>query len=226
MSILFQDRKQAGKELAIILENYLQEKFSTVNNKDLIVLAIPRGGVIIGDIISSHLGCNFDIIVTKKIGVEENKELAIGAVLPDGSYILTEDIINTLNVSSEYIAKEVQIQKLEVDRRLEEYRGNRAYDDKIKEKVVILVDDGIATGATIIAASRWIKEKKDCKILIVAVPVIPSRNTTVSKLNQIANKVISLYMPEQFYAVGQFYKEFNQISDEEVKAIMNKHIIN
>jgi putative phosphoribosyl transferase len=235
VSVLFQDRKQAGEELANKLKEYLTysedkdfEKLKEWNSKEsLIVVAIPRGGVVIGDIIASELHCNLDIVISRKIGAQSNKELAIGAVMPGGSYFLNQWIVDVLKISDSYIQNEVENQKKEVERRLKEFRGSTNYDDVLKGKIVILVDDGIATGSTIIAAAQWIKkegENRNFKKLIVAVPVAPdTKSDTVDKLNQIADKVIILYSPAEFSAVGQFYKQFDQVSDKEVKTIMNKY---
>ena len=232
MSVLFYDRKSAGEELSDKIKMYLQqseniefnELESTKMNDRLLILAIPRGGIILGDIIASNLHCTIDIVVSRKIGAPSNKELAIGAVMPDGIYFINKHTVRILDVSQSYIQSEVEVQKKEIERRLKEFRGNTLYDNTLKEKIVILVDDGIATGATILAAARWIKERKNkCKKLIVAVPVAPAKSETVDMLNHIADKVIILYMPEEFYAVGQFYKKFDQISDNEVKTILDKY---
>jgi putative phosphoribosyl transferase len=227
MSFLFQDRNHAGKELAYSLKDYLQkEQAEAWENRSgaIIVLAIPRGGVIIGDIISTILRCRLDTIVSKKIGAQYNKELAIGAVMPDGSYFVNEDIVNMLRITKQYIESEAERQKKEIGRRLEEFRGHANYENELKDKVVILVDDGIATGSTVIAASKWIKGRNLCKKLVVAVPVAPAKDETIYKLNKIADKVMILHSLENFYAVGQFYKNFEQVNDDEVKTIMKKHL--
>ena len=128
-----------------------------------------------------------------------------------------------LDIPENYIHNEVEIQKREIERRLKEFRGKTGYEE-LSGKIVILVDDGITTGATIIAASQWIKEGKHrCKKLIVAFPIAPDRDETIDKLNQITDKVIILYTPKEFSAVDQFYKQFNQVTDYEVKAIMDRY---
>jgi predicted phosphoribosyltransferase len=104
-----------------------------------------------------------------------------------------------------------------------EFRGKKEYHNKLKDRVIILVDDGIATGATILAAVKWIKEKQHCNRLIVAVPVAPAESDILYKLNQIADKVIVIFTPYDFSAVGQFYEHFDQVSDKEVIEIMNKY---
>ena len=153
--------------------------------------------------------------------------------MPDGIYFLNEDIVNMLNVHQYYIDEQANIQKKEIERRLVNFRGRKEYDDNFEGKVVILVDDGIATGATVLSAARWLKTKQNCcKMLIVAVPIAPptppllhrsSDNDIIYRLNQIADKVIILYRPEPFYSVGQFYSHFEQVNDNEVREIMKRY---
>ena len=231
MSTKFHDRKEAGLLLAERLKVYNRNTFGSeeeeAKKESFIVMAIPRGGVILGDIIASELNIGMDIIICKKIGAQNNPELAIGAVMADGSYIINDEIINRINTSPEYISKQVEIQKKEIERRLIEFRGKKEYDtNKLKDKVIILVDDGIATGATMLAAVKWLKDKHYCKGLIVAVPVAPLESSILEKLNQIADKVIVIFTPYDFAAVGQFYEHFDQVSDKEVKEIMKKYGFN
>ena len=226
MSVLFQDREQAGQELAKELEETLKknEKIDLSKASDeIIVLAIPRGGVILGDIIAKHFQCGLDVVISRKIRAEFNEEFAIGAMMPDGSYFLNEEITKLFNISQAYLKKEIDFQKKEIKRRLIEFRGDVSYHDKFKGKVVILVDDGIATGSTIIASAQWVKNNCNCKQLFIAVPVAPARDETVNKLAKIADNVVILHMEEVFSAVGQFYRYFDQVSDETVKKIMMKH---
>jgi len=227
MTTKFHDRKEAGLLLADKLKLYIKNAFSPeVIKESFIVMAIPRGGVILGDIVASELNVDLDIIICKKIGAENNPELAIGAVMADGSYIINEDIVNRINTSHGYISKQVELQKNEIERRLMEFRGNKEYHNKLKDKTIILIDDGIATGATILAAVKWLKEKHFSKKLIVAVPVAPLESSILDKLNKIADKVIVIVCPYDFAAVGQFYEHFDQVSDKEVKEIMNKYGFN
>jgi putative phosphoribosyl transferase len=222
MTTLFQDRKHAGEELVKILDNII---ISNNKKEQMVVLAIPRGGIIIGDVIASYFQCNLDMVVSRKIGADFNPELAIGAVMPDNSYFINERITNLIpSQSQNYIENQLKIEKKEIDRRLIEFRGSKQYNDKLKGKDVLLVDDGIATGATMIAAARWIKNKHDCKSLIVAVPVAPATNkATIDDLKDVASNVIISHVVEEFYGVGQFYNRFDQVSDTDVKEIMKKY---
>lgn len=224
MTNRFYDRREAGKYLAEKVKAYIKNNFNSETEREsFIVMAIPRGGVILGDIIASELETDMDIIISKKIGAENNPELAIGAVMADGSYIINEELVNRINISDEYIHKQIEIQKKEIERRLLEFKGKKDYSNELKDKIIILVDDGIATGATILAAAKWIKEKHHSKRLIVAVPVAPAESNILDKLHQISDKVIVILTPYDFAAVGQFYEHFDQVSDNEVKEIMNKY---
>jgi putative phosphoribosyl transferase len=224
MTNRFYDRREAGKYLAEKVKAYIKNNFNSETEREsFIVMAIPRGGVIVGDIIASELETDMDIIISKKIGAENNPELAIGAVMADGSYIINEDLVNRINISDEYIHKQIEIQKKEIERRLLEFKGKKDYSNELKDKIIILVDDGIATGATILAAAQWIKEKQHSKRLIVAVPVAPAESNILDKLHQISDKAIVILTPYDFAAVGQFYEHFDQVSDNEVKEIINKY---
>ena len=154
----------------------------------------------------------------------EVAEIAIGAVMPDGTYLLNDDIMQTLNVPQNYIEAQVNVQMKEIERRLMSFRGSKEYDNGLKGKTVVLVDDGIATGATMLSAAQWLKTKQNCQELIIAVPLAP--RDTVNRLREIVgnnDKVIVIYSPEPFNAIGRFYKDFGQVSDSEVKKIMKRH---
>jgi putative phosphoribosyl transferase len=223
-SIIFQDRIDAGKRLAKKLSWLKQDQLKEKQDRrqqSIVILAIPRGGVIIGDVIATELDAKLDIIVSRKIGAPDNPELAIGAVMPDGSYFLNQRLVNMLNVPQDYIQIQAHEQIKEIDRRLMAYRGSKEYDNEFEGKAVVLVDDGIATGATMIASAKWIKNKQQCKRLIIAVPVAPAE--VLDDLNQVADEVIVLYTPEPFIAIGRFYQDFAQVSDNEVKEIMRKY---
>ena len=223
-SIIFQDRIDAGKRLSKELSWLKQDQLKEERDRtqqSIVILAIPRGGVIIGDVIATELDAKLDIIVSRKIGAPDNPELAIGAVMPDGSYFLNQRLVNMLNVPQDYIKIQAHEQIKEIDRRLMAYRGSKEYDNEFEGKAVVLVDDGIATGATMTASAKWIKNKQQCKRLVISVPVAPAE--ILDDLNQVANEVIVLYTPEPFIAIGRFYEDFAQVSDNEVKEIMRKY---
>ena len=217
-TVLFRDRTDAAKQLVerlYWLKNEIQE-----NKSSVVIVAVPRGGVVIGNIIASQLGAKLDLVVSRKIGAPFNPELAIGAVMPDGSYFLN-DVAEMMNVSQDYIESQIEKEVKEIDRRLIEFRGDREYYNELEDKIVVLVDDGIATGATILASAKWIKDKHNCKQLIIAVPLAPRE--ILEDLKRVADKVIVLHTPEPFGAVGRFYHDFNQVSDDEVKEMMRKY---
>jgi putative phosphoribosyl transferase len=223
-SIIFQDRIDAGKRLAKKLSWLKQEQLKEERDRrqqSIVILAIPRGGIIIGNVIATELDAKLDIIVSRKIGAPDNPELAIGAVMPDGSYFLNQRLVNMLNVPQDYIKIQAHEQIKEIDRRLMAYRGSKEYDNEFEGKAVVLVDDGIATGATMTASAKWIKNKQQCKRIVIAVPVAPAE--ILDDLNQVADEVIVLYTPEPFIAIGRFYQDFAQVSDNEVKEIMRKY---
>lgn len=200
----FNDRIDAGKRLAAALKDF--------SSKKGIVLAIPRGGVVIGHEIANALSLALDVIIPRKIGAPGNPELAIGAVAEDGTAILDQGLINYLGVSREYIKEEIERQKQEIQRRLRLYRQDTTYPN-LKGLDVIVVDDGIATGSTMKAALASVKNRGAASVT-VAVPVGPP--STIQELEQIADRVVCLYTPEYFQAIGEFYSDFSQTTDEEV----------
>ena len=222
-SAIFKNRIDAAEKLAKRLSWLKQDRLKEEKKQQsTIILAIPRGGIIIGDIIASELNAKLDVVVSRKIGAPNNPELAIGAVMPDGSYFINQEIVNMLNISQKYIQIKAHEQVREIDRRLMSYRGRKEYDNKFEDKIVVLVDDGIATGATMLASGQWIKNNQHCKKLVIAVPVAP--HEILDDLNQVADdEVIVLHSPLSFEAVGQFYQDFSQVSDNEVKEIMKKY---
>jgi predicted phosphoribosyltransferase len=226
MTALFKDREHAGKELADKLDEELKTPpMPSFTADELIVVAIPRGGIILADTIAKKLGCKLDVLISRKIRSEFNEEFAIGAVMPDGEYFVNDGFVELFQVSSEYMNKEIEFQRNEIERRLLLFRGKVSYDREFDGKVIILVDDGIATGATIIASARWIKSNFKSKFLIVAVPVAPANDRTSPILKEIADELLILYPKIEFSAVGQFYQKFDQVTDEEVKKIILKYSI-
>jgi predicted phosphoribosyltransferase len=212
---VYKDRRDAAEFLA----QKLDKKYGdSINRENAIILAIPRGGVITGDVIAERLGVSLDVLVSRKVGSPFNPELAVGAVMHDGSFFPNEDIINMLDLPRTYLDEQIAIQKREIERRLLKFRGSRDY--QLVGKFVILVDDGIATGATVFAAINWLRSQKIRK-LIVAVPVGP--RDTITKLKTVADDVIVLQAPFLFEAVGEFYEDFSQVIDDDVVVTMRKY---
>jgi predicted phosphoribosyltransferase len=203
---MIKDRIEAGRLLA--------QKINFVSNHDVLVLAIPRGGVIVGHEIAKKIGCKLDIAISKKITPPDSPEFAIGAITHDGTLFQSNYWDNYVGYPN--LADEIEKKKLEVRRRLEEYRGNSEYD--ISGKRIILVDDGIATGSTVFAILNWLT-KQNVKEIILAIPVMPAGVYELMK--QKASSVIALDTPVEFSAVGQFYKNFEQVSDEEVIQVLS-----
>ncbi len=201
----FTDRVEAGRELASKLKGF-------AGSKNAIVLAIPRGGVVVGYEVAHALKIPLDVIIPRKLGAPSNPELAIGAVTEDGTTILDEQLVNYLGVSKTYIEEESKRQRGEISRRLKLYRGDVPYPN-LSNRSVIIIDDGVATGSTIRAALASLRKRR-AKTVVIAVPVGPL--STIRELEREADKVVCLSTPEDFYAIGQFYSDFNQTPDEEV----------
>jgi putative phosphoribosyl transferase len=205
---LFVDRVDAGRRLASALKDLV--------DKDAVVLAIPRGGVVVGYEVAKALDIPLDIIIPRKIGAPGNPELAIGAMTEDGTVLLDERIVESLLVSEEYIRQESEAQKAEIQRRLTLYRGDVPYP-VLENRSVIIVDDGIATGSTMKAALASVRNR-GARSVIVAIPVGPP--STIRELEEKADVVVCLRTPEPFYAIGQFYANFAQTSDEQVTRLL------
>ncbi len=208
--MLFQDRRRAGDMLA--------EKMDHYRGRHPLILAVPRGGVLVAEPLWKQLGGELDLIITRKIGAPYQPELAIGAVSGDGFIMLNEQLISRLNVNRDYINKTAKKEQAEIQRRLKDYRGNRPMP-KIDDRLVILVDDGVATGYTLLAALRSLQERKPSN-LVLAVPVGPP--DTFNILDREVDELVYIEAPAHFAAVGQFYREFNQVSDNEVKAVFHR----
>jgi putative phosphoribosyl transferase len=208
--LLFYDRTDAGRRLAKLLKRRIQGP--------CIVLAIPRGGVVVGYEVAKELGCPLDVVISRKVGAPAQPELAVGAVAEDGVAFVDEEIAGLVGVSRDYVERRAREEMREVRRRAEEYRGGREMPD-LSGKTVILVDDGLATGLTMMAAVHMARNKGAEKV-VVAVPVSPPE--TVAKLRRHADEVICLETPTNFYAIGQFYERFDQLTDEETNSILRK----
>jgi len=210
--MIFKNRLEAGQKLAEKLIKYKDQK-------NILVIGLPRGGLILAQEIAKKINSSLDIVVPRKIGAPNNPEFAIGAITEEGESFLNEDIIDYYKISKEYIAQEIAQEKKEAQRRLKVYRGEKEATS-YKDKIIILVDDGIATGSTMLAALAFLKKKKVKKI-IVAVPVLA--RDTIKIIEKEVEELIYLEAPLFFGAIGAFYKEFDQTTDQEVIAIMKNY---
>lgn len=199
---MFEDRAQAGRRLA----EELRERGIQAD----IVLAIPRGGLPLGRAVADALGAPLDIVVARKMGAPDNPELAIGAVASDGSVWLNEGLIDDLGVGEEYVERTRREEAANAEAKAERYRDWPAPD--LRGKRVVVVDDGVATGATAIACIRQVKDAGAGRV-VLAVPVGSPR--AVEDLEREADAVVCVETPANFRAVGQFYADFGQVSDEQ-----------
>ncbi len=209
--MLFRDRSDAGRQLGERLA-FLQPA------PDVIVLGIPRGGVVVAGEVARALNAPLDVLIAHKIGAPFNSELAIGAVTSSGEVWLDEDLIGMIGVSRPEIEREVAHQREEITRRAAVFRKDRAPLD-VANRTVLVVDDGIATGATMLVALRALRQQKPGR-LILAVPVGPP--DTCKRLARECDDLVTLDMPDPFWAVGRFYVHFGQTEDEEVVTILQE----
>lgn len=208
--LIFKDRQAAGLLLA-------QRLTHLKNKSNAVVLGIPRGGVVIASEVARKLKLPLDIVITRKIGAPDQRELALGAVDSNGNVIWDTTLLNSLGYRVTDLSYEITEQIEEIKRREKTYRGKKEALE-IKGKTVILVDDGIATGATLISAIKYLKALKAHEI-VVASPVASSE--TVEKIKSLVDEVIVLHVPEYLGAVGNFYRNFEPVSDNEVVEILN-----
>jgi putative phosphoribosyl transferase len=203
---MFKNRQDAGRRLAARLLKYKDEH--------PVVLGLPRGGVPVAYEVATALNAPLDVVVVRKLGAPGEPELGIGAVA-DGDHpqsVLNEEVVRLLGVSDDYVNREVARELTEIRRRQESYRGGRP-PERIEGRAAIVIDDGIATGGSVRAALRGVRRCNPMR-LILAVPVAPPE--TVASLQPEVDEIVCLSMPVFFHAVGQFYEDFRQTTDEEV----------
>ncbi|MFB2979332.1 phosphoribosyltransferase [Microseira sp. BLCC-F43] len=205
----FRNRTEAGQLLAKKLTAY-------GNRTDVLVLGLPRGGVPVAYEIAVALNLPLDICLVRKLGAPGNKELAMGAIGMGGVMVLNQDVVESLHVSTQAIARVVALEEKELERRDRAYRGERPFPD-LQGLAIVLVDDGIATGATLRAAIATLRQQQPARI-IVAVPVAPL--STYNELKAEVDEVVSLVTPERFYSISVWYDQFDQTTDEEVRHLL------
>jgi putative phosphoribosyl transferase len=208
----FEDRIEAGQELAKSLHIY-------TNRKNTMILALPRGGVPVAYEVAKALSLPLDVLIVRKLGAPGQEELAMGAISLNDVCYLNNELIDSLQVAPDELQRVIAKEKVELERRNQTYRLGKAAPD-VTGKTVIIIDDGLATGATMRAAISALREAKVDRI-IVAVPVGPF--DTCTKLRCYADEVTCLFTPEYFFGVGQLYQNFQQTSDEEVQAILKQY---
>lgn len=212
----FKDREHA----ADLLTSKLKKELKNENPKEITVFGVPRGGVILAYTIYQNKIANyFDIVIPRKLGAPNNKELGIGAIMDKDTVYLNEYVVKALRVPEDYIEREKISQVQEIERRTLLYRPKQE-EYVIENKTIILVDDGAATGSTLVVSARWLRKRKPKKI-IIAVPVAP--NETVELLKVEVDEVVTILIPptSTFTSVAQFYDNFEEINDDKVIKIMN-----
>lgn len=207
--MIYRDRTDAGKHLAEHLEKYS-------NRDDVLVLALPRGGVPVAYEVAKALRAPLDTFVVRKLGLPGQEELAIGAIASGGIRVINSDVVDYLNVPARVVDAVVDAELRELERRERLYRGNRPEPD-VSGKTVILVDDGLATGSTMRAAAEALRQQNPAK-LVVAVPL--SAAQTCDEYRMGVDEIICAKTPEPFMAVGMWYRDFSQTTDEEVRELL------
>lgn len=206
---LFQDRREAGRVLADLLQRYR-------DRSDVLVLALPRGGVPVGYEVATALGAPLDVFLVRKLGVPGREELAMGAIASGGVVVLNDDVVRALNIAPEVIQRVAEQEGRELARREREYRQGRPPPD-VAGKVIILVDDGLATGASMRAAVKALRKARPARI-VVAVPAAP--DSTCREMAAMVDEMVCATTPSPFVAVGASYWDFNQTTDEEVRDLL------
>ncbi|HEY6166485.1 MAG TPA: phosphoribosyltransferase [Verrucomicrobiae bacterium] len=211
MSRQFHDRIEAGQLLALELARY-------AHRPDVLVLGLPRGGVVVASEVARQLGAPLDIFLVRKLGTPHNEELALGAIASGGVRVLNGELVERLGISDEMIDAIAGREQLELERRERAYRGHRPPVD-VEGKIVLLIDDGIATGATMHAVVDALRQQGPAKI-VVAVPTAAA--SSLEEFRAEADEVVAVIAPTDFYGVGQWYENFTQTTDEEVCELLDR----
>jgi putative phosphoribosyl transferase len=209
--MIFRDRTDAGRELATLLTRY-------ADRTDVLVLALPRGGVPVAYEVAKELKAPLDVFLVRKLGVPGHEELAMGAIGSGGVRVLNEDIVNYLKIPDEVIDAIAAVEQRELERRQRAYRDDRPPPD-VKDRIVILIDDGLATGSTMRAAVASLRLQKPGRI-VVAVPV--SSPETCDEFRSEVDEIVCAVTPEHFQGVGLWYEDFSQTSDKEVRELLKR----
>ena len=207
----FRDRREAGRVLASRLQTY-------AGRDDVVVLALPRGGVPVAYEVASALGAPLDVFLVRKLGTPGHRELAMGAIASGGVRVLNDDVVRWYGISESAIESVARDEAAELERREHAYRDGRPAPD-LTNRIVILVDDGLATGSTMRAGAQAVRLHRPSRV-VVAVPV--GARQTCSEIAAVADEVICARMPEPFSAVGQWYLDFDQTDDDEVRDLLQK----
>ena len=205
---MLRDRRDAGERLADRLERYRGDR--------PVVLALPRGGVVVGYEIARRLGVALDVLIVRKIGAPDNPEYGLGALSEDGTHVIDESRVREAGYTLSDLDPTIQHELAEIRRRAEAYRGGRPGAD-VSGRTVILVDDGVATGVTLRVAIRSVRSRGPRQI-VVALGVVP--RDAFHQLERVADEVVALAVPELFFAVGEWYQHFEQVSDQEVQRLL------
>ncbi len=209
--MIFRDRHDAGRHLATRLKQY-------AGRPEVMVLALPRGGVPVAYEVAAQLGVPLDIFLVRKLGVPGLEELAMGAIASGGVRVINQDVVRHLNISPEMIEAVAAEEQRELERRQREYRGDQP-SPEVKGRTIILIDDGLATGSTMRAAASALREKEPARI-VVAVPV--SAAETCEHFQDEVDEIVCAVTPEPFQGVGLWYEDFTQTTDEEVGELLER----
>lgn len=206
---MFSDRRDAGRQLARRLAAY-------ANRTDVVVLALPRGGVPVASEVANALHAPFDVFLVRKLGVPFHEELAMGALAEGGVRVLNDGLIRDLDIAEADVERVSTLERIELERRVRVFRGARELPP-LAGRIVILIDDGLATGSTMEAAVVAARRRQPARV-IVAVPI--GARETCARLRTVADELVTVSIPEPFQAVGQWYDDFRQMTDEDVLAIV------